>query len=391
MNKMDRRQFLGFAGAACASLAFGKMVAFADDMTKLGKAPLPVGIYVFDAHEHPDHFYLPACPSCDSTSTVDMIRSLWMNGSSFSAVGDWSLNSPLPPVSFDQLRSQLQYVKDLEASGKVIIVRKVSDIPKAGSTKNYAPRAILSVEGAVPLVADLTYPNDLSELRNRIWTLYEDGVRLVTLMHYRVNGIGDVMTSNPVNGGLTEMGAEMVEQMIELGMVIDVAHAHIDTLRDIAGIAHSFRKPIIDSHASPSYLDDPYPDPALPDKPLNIRVRSWLEIEIVVETGGLFCTWPLKVSRPGKPSNRETILDWANETLMLKNRFGINHIGLGTDSGGALPGLVDGWVNIMSLTDLATTMQGVGLKTSEVKAYMGGNLLKVLKKCIGKKIKSRPS
>lgn len=388
MIEMDRRQFLSLAGAACASLAFGKMVAHADNLPKLGRVTLPLGMYIIDAHEHPDHFYLPDCLSCDSTSTVDLVNSLWMNGTSFSAVGDHSSGSSLPPVDFDQLRTQLQYVKDLEASGKVMIVRKYSDIPKVASATEYVPRAILSVEGAAPIVADLTSPNDLNEVRNRIWTLYEDGVRLITLMHYQANGIGDVMTSDPVNMGLTEMGVAIVEQMIACGMVIDVAHAHIDTLRDIAEIAHSSRKPIIDSHTSPSYLNDPYPDPAWPEKPLKTRLRSWLEIEMIVEKGGLFCTWPLKVSRPGKPSNRETILDWANEILMLKTRYGIKHIGLGTDSGGALPGLVDGWESIMNVTDLSEAMQGVGLKMSDVKAYMGGNLLKVLKKCIGNKIKS---
>ncbi len=86
------------------------------------------------------------------------------------------------------------------------------------------------------------------------------------------------MTSDPVNGGLTEMGAAIVEQMIQLGMVIDVAHAHSDTLRDITEIAHSFRKPVVDSHTSPSYQDGP----------LKSRVRSWQEIEMIAETGAFF-------------------------------------------------------------------------------------------------------
>jgi hypothetical protein len=45
----------------------------------------------------------------------------------------------------------------------------------------------------------------------------------------------------------------------------------------------------------------------------------------------------------------------------------------------------------MNVTDQSEAMLGVGLKMPEVKAYMGGNFLKVLKKCIGNKIKTRPT
>jgi microsomal dipeptidase-like Zn-dependent dipeptidase len=35
------------------------------------------------------------------------------------------------------------------------------------------------------------------------------------------------------------------------------------------------------------------------------------------------------------------------------------------------------------VVDLADAMTGVGLKAHEIRAYMGGNFLRVLRRCIG--------
>jgi microsomal dipeptidase-like Zn-dependent dipeptidase len=67
----------------------------------------------------------------------------------------------------------------------------------------------------------------------------------------------------------------------------------------------------------------------------------------------------------------------------LRDRFGIEHIGLGTDAGAGGPLVVDGWENILNIVDLAKAMREVGFKMPEIKAYMGGNFLRVLKQCIG--------
>jgi microsomal dipeptidase-like Zn-dependent dipeptidase len=59
----------------------------------------------------------------------------------------------------------------------------------------------------------------------------------------------------------------------------------------------------------------------------------------IVETGGVVCTWPY-----GFDSNtfdRVTFADWVEEIRVFKSHFGIRFIGLGTDSGGGLPGYVD--------------------------------------------------
>jgi microsomal dipeptidase-like Zn-dependent dipeptidase len=56
---------------------------------------------------------------------------------------------------------------------------------------------------------------------------------------------------------------------------------------------------------------------------------------------GIVCTWPI-AWRKGD-YRRETLLDWVKEIAEMKKRTGIEHVSLGTDGGGHLPGRVTGY------------------------------------------------
>jgi len=131
--------------------------------------------------------------------------------------------------------------------------------------------------------------------------------------------------------------------------------------------------PIIDSHTGLTYTTEP----------LGARSRSWKEMEMVAKTGGVVCTWPLAFNR--KTVQRVTFLDWAREALAMKQRLGIDHIGLGTDNGGLFKTsrVIEGYKDIRDMTKLAEAMLEVGLTKKDISAFMGGNLLRVLKACIG--------
>ena len=63
------------------------------------------------------------------------------------------------------------------------------------------------------------------------------GASSLTLVHYRVNDIGDVQTEDPVHGGLTDFGRQVVAECNRLGVIIDCAHATFETTADV--LAHS--------------------------------------------------------------------------------------------------------------------------------------------------------
>ena len=131
--------------------------------------------------------------------------------------------------------------------------------------------------------------------------------------------------------------------------------------------------PIIDSHKSLTHRENPYG---------TTRLRTFEEMEMVAETGGVVCTWPLAWS-VDENHHRTSFSDWAEENLEIAQRLGIEHVGLGTDGGGGLPDLIDGYESILDLPNLVDAMDEVGFKRRDITAYMGGNLRRVIKNCIG--------
>ena len=103
-------------------------------------------------------------------------------------------------------------------------------------------------------------------------------------------------------------------------------------------------------------------------------------METIAKTGGVVCTWPFAYS--ARNSQRSTLKDWAEEIVRMKARLGMEHCGLGTDGGGGLPRFVKGWESIASLPHLIVEMKEAGLTQGDIAAYVGGNFLRLLGKCL---------
>lgn len=366
---MNRRDFLKYSAAVCASVAFGNRPAYANWFWGRWGWGFPLGLLVIDAHAHPDQFYYlgpePKPQSWidefgDESSTLKKIRDLRMHASSFAALGD---------STFADVLTQLNRVITLEAQGKIKIIRNSEDLPDGRGRHRVVPRAILSLEGTTALGADF---NTVSA---NLDILYDLGVRMITLMHKADNQFGEAMSKDHASeegSGLTALGAQVVERIMELGIVVDAAHAHYATLEDIAGIAGTNGVPIIDSHTSLSRCDDF----------CGGRLRTWKEMEMVAATGGVVCTWPYKWEREDG-SGRLTLQDWAEENDAIKERLGSEHVGLGTDGGGVLPDFVDGYKSILDLPKLVKAMYEIGYGSKAIAAYMGRNVHRLIKECIG--------
>jgi membrane dipeptidase len=366
---MNRRQFLHYVGKGWAFLAAGNILSSCAQAPLRPKADTRLfkDLRIVDAHAHPDQFFFPSRPpSPDYTSTLDSIQGAGMAASSFSAVGD------LPYISrgfvsgsyYQNTKDQLKWVKSLAGSGKVKMVLKAGDVPKKGAVES-PPGAILAIEGGDPLEGN----------PRRVDEFYRLGVRMITLVHYRNNELGDIMfpyrntIPGPKNNGLTGAGRNVVERMQTIGMVVDAAHADATTLKHIAEISS---KPLVDSHTS---LCPRASEPGCG------RLRSWKEMEWIVKTGGVVCTWPLATAQ--RLGGRRTFSDWAKEIMEMKKNLGMEHVGLGTDGGGNLPRLIRGYRDVRDLRHLVAAMQEVGLSPEDIRLYMGKNICRVLQQCIG--------
>jgi microsomal dipeptidase-like Zn-dependent dipeptidase len=363
---LNRRQFLKALGASAFALGFPETLAWADaPPADSRKNPLE-GLRIIDAHAHPER-YLSEGQRPENSSTVKFMAEMGMAASVFAAVGDrvFLSGGSLPGTEYQNTMTQLDHWMDgIVKPGKVKLVRNVLDIPQTPA-QGGVPGCILAIEGGDALEGN---PDRVNEF-------YRYGVRVITLIHFSNNRLGDCMQnlgsldSRPHNNGLTAAGRKVIERMQELGMVVDVAHADSRTLKQIGEVT---QRPVVDSHGNPC---------ALTDTRHCGRFRTWKDMEAVAKTGGVVCTWTWGLTRGN--AKRETFRDWATEILEMKKRIGMEHVGLGTDGGGGIPRFIKGYRDIRNLAQLVKAMQEAGFTRNEISSYMGGNMYRVLKACIG--------
>jgi membrane dipeptidase len=344
---MNRRTFLK-TGLIGVMVWAGGLKTGASESKASEEGVLCKHFMAWDAHAHPPGLFTDRPDP--TTPTISMMKGAGLKGSVLAAVGDYVSkgrggNRGMSP-KFDTAR-QLEQIRLWVKSGTVKAIRSLSDLDRLG---NAELGALIGIEGGDALEG---------RLENLDYFYEEYGVRIITLMHDTNNAIGGHQRSQPGGEGLTPFGQKVVERMNRLGMIIDVAHADTNTLRDITEIT---AQPVVDSHT----------DFAAEKKPF-IRQRSWEEMEWVKKTTGVICTWPL--SHRG----RNTLADWAKEIVEMKSRLGMNHVGLGTDGGGRLPKTVEGYTNIGDLPKLIKAMEETGLDRPGIQAYLGGNFERVVR------------
>jgi membrane dipeptidase len=79
------------------------------------------------------------------------------------------------------------------------------------------------------------------------------GVRYLTLTHNDNVPWADSATDEPVLGGLSAFGIEVVREMNRIGMLVDLSHVSADTMRDVLRVS---KVPVMFSHSSARVVCD---------------------------------------------------------------------------------------------------------------------------------------
>ena len=87
----------------------------------------------------------------------------------------------------------------------------------------------------------------LAEKLDRVDTLYQMGVRIVTPMWRGETCIGG---SHDTEAGLTPFGKQALRRMVSLGIIPDVSHASVASTSQILDIAEEQGRPVIASHSN---------------------------------------------------------------------------------------------------------------------------------------------
>jgi len=181
------------------------------------------------------------------------------------------------------------------------------------------------------------------------------GVCSLTLVHYRVNEIGDVQTEQPVHGGLTAFGREVVAECNRLGVIVDCAHA---TFATTAAVLEASRQPVMISH---SHLDHPgRPHP---------RLLSPAHAAAVADAGGLIGAWPSGVTAT-------SLAGFADEIARLADLVGPGHVAIGTDMDANYRPVLTSYAGFAALPEL---LAGRGLSDTDTGRILGTNALGLLR------------
>ena len=246
-----------------------------------------------------------------------------------------------PGEAWRDFRRQLGRIREQVEAGALSLARTPADIRAAHVAGE--PVAILACEGA-----------DFIENRlERVAEAHAAGMRALTLVHYRTNGLGDAQTSPPVHAGLTPFGAAVVEEMNRLGMIVDVAHASFDTVRDVVAAS---RAPVLLSHSN---LDTgPETSP---------RFVSVAHARTVTEAGGVIGAWPSGIGS-------RTLADFVEQVLALVDAVGVEHVAIGSDLDANYRPVLTEYADFPLL---AAALLHRGVAEAGVARILGGNFLRL--------------
>ena len=206
-----------------------------------------------------------------------------------------------PGEAFSAYQKQVANLRAIAKRDGMTRLQEPNDLNRLAPGKDVG--MFLTVEGGDFLEGDTA----------RLARAFDDGVRAITLIHYRPNELGDNQTSPPAHSGLSKFGVMAVREMQRLGIVIDVAHAAETTVRDVL---KTVTTPVMCSH---SVLKTPAFD--------HPRFISADVARAVAAAGGVVGVWP-----SGFGATR--LSDYIDRIFQLADVVGTDHVAFGTDMDG---------------------------------------------------------
>jgi membrane dipeptidase len=182
-------------------------------------------------------------------------------------------------------------------------VAEIREAEKAGKMA-----IVWSINGP-PIVGKLEDPDEEFAWLT-VW--HNLGVRLMHLTYNRRNFAGDGC-AEPTNGGLSDLGVELIKRMNRIGIIVDTPHSGMQTTLDAAKVS---TRPIMASHTGARGIFD------------YIRCKSDEEIKAIAGTGGMLGVYVLP-SLLGPGANLNTMLDHLDYIARL---VGTDHVGIATDA-----------------------------------------------------------
>jgi membrane dipeptidase len=247
-----------------------------------------------------------------------------------------------PGESWTFTLDRLDRILATAASGEALLVR--TPVEALDAKRKGKLGLIAALEGADGLEGDLEHLREL----------HRKGVSLVQLVHFRANEIGHIQTWPYTPGGLTDFGRQVVSEANRLRMVIDLAHANAETIRDVLAVSSH---PVIFSHTGVRSL-----------KKLDRHLGDE-EIRTIAEEGGVIGVWPNGDALP-------ELTDMLDHIDYVKKLVGVDHVGIGSDLRG-MSKYTAGFGEEARFDAIAEGLQARGYSPGEIEKVMGENFVRV--------------
>ena len=232
----------------------------------------------------------------------------------------------------------------------------------------------------------------LHQIGNSLATLrlfHELGVRYATLC-WNCHNIyadaalvsidGETVESKPLHGGVSKAGQDLILEMNRLGMIVDLSHVSVDTMRDVLGGSpekgwKGSMAPPIFSHSSAKAIC-PHPR-NVPDDILRlVKERNAL---VMINFAPDFVSCKNPDPRTGLPEfvNETNTLEHVVEHIMhIGELIGYDYVGLGSDYDG-IPTTPRGLDDVSKYPDLINALLEKGVGEKDAGKVAGRNLLRV--------------
>jgi membrane dipeptidase len=276
------------------------------------------------------------------------------------------------------------------------------DIQRISSQGKIA--SLIGVEGGHSI------ENSLSVLRQ----LYAQGARYMTLTHSDTLDWADSATDEERHGGLTPFGEEVIREMNRLGMLVDLSHVSVGTMKQALRVT---KAPVIFSHSSARAIAD-HPR-NVPDEVLKLTAenggvvmvnfypgfivpaaaaRGKEGIQVLRELRTKYGTdrdriraeyksWAAKF--PIEPGTIHLVIDHIDH---IAKTAGVDHVGIGSDYDGidSVPSELE---DVSTYPKITQGLLDRGYDAAAIQKILGANLLRVLRQAesVAKNLRTSPA
>jgi len=299
----SRRQFLStIAMTAGAAILLRPRLSWAADITDPRVAGIVAKTIGIDTHNHID---VPLTAAETPGPNLDLGEELKRSG--LSAICMTFATDYQTGDAYDRfLKGLASMDRQLERNG---MQRSLTPDDIRMAHKQSLPTVIQAVEGGHFLQGHL----------ERVEESYGRGLRHLGLFHDTDASVplGDVYTNPPRYGGLTPFGAAVIQECNRLGILVDLAHANVQTTEAALKVT---TRPVIISHTGLGTQLGNNPSIAHMMRP---RLISKEQANMVANAGGLVGVWTHLADTP---------LEYARNVRALVDVIAVDHVCIGTDT-----------------------------------------------------------